>query len=89
MASLDEFSNEATNYAAGGITDVASNGVKRVHTPTGVSHPAKKVVNGAVVNVPTAGNAGSIPGKTDLEFLRRLVDIVIKDGLIGAMDRDT
>nr|BBK07882.1 cysteine sulfinic acid decarboxylase [Phreagena okutanii] len=89
MASIDKFSNEATNDAASGITDVASNGVKRVHTPTGVSHPAKKVVNGAVVNVPTAGNAGSIPGKTDLEFLRRLVDIVIKDGLIGAMDRDT
>jgi len=32
---------------------------------------------------------GKIIGQKDLAFLRKLVDIVIKDGLIGAMDRNT
>jgi hypothetical protein len=29
------------------------------------------------------------PGKNDLQFLRKVVDLVMKDGLIGAMDRKT
>lgn len=33
-------------------------------------------------------SSATIPGKDDLDFLRHIVDIVIKDGLIGAMDID-
>ncbi|KAL4222952.1 hypothetical protein ACF0H5_018993 [Mactra antiquata] len=47
---------------------------------------AKKVANGVQKEVTTNE---AIPGKTDLEFLRKIVDVVIKDGLIGAMNRET
>lgn len=76
-----------------GCTNGVENGVKRAQSDIGirVNHSAAKkaAVNHSATNGTVAENRGSIPGKNDLGFLRNLVDIVIQDGLIGAMDRDT
>jgi hypothetical protein len=83
------------NGVSNGVENRASNGVlKRGQQETNghSQHSAAKkltATNGATTNGATAKNGETIPGKSDLEFLRNVVDLVIQDGLIDAMDRDT
>ncbi|XP_053374603.1 cysteine sulfinic acid decarboxylase-like isoform X2 [Mercenaria mercenaria] len=85
MASMNGVSNGVENGVTNGV-------LKRGQQETNgfAQHSAaKKSVSDTTANGSVCENGGSIPGKTDLEFLRNVVDIVIQDGLIGAMDRDT
>ncbi|XP_045164720.1 cysteine sulfinic acid decarboxylase-like [Mercenaria mercenaria] len=87
------FANGKENGVTNGEENGVTNGVlkKRQHDTNGFAQhsAAKKVVNDIAANGSLSQNLATIPGKTDLEFLRKVVDIVIQDGLIGAMDRNT
>ena len=76
----------ARNGAANGVEKNGVSTIKRGQQQNGsTDHSSpKKVANGCYNG---ASSEESIPGKDDLAFLREVVDIVIKDGLIGAMDR--
>ncbi|XP_045213151.2 acidic amino acid decarboxylase GADL1-like [Mercenaria mercenaria] len=78
--------NRDANAEENGVTNCEENGVtngvlkKHQHDTNrfAADSTAKKVINDTAANRSLSQNVATIPGKTDLEFLRNVVDIVNK-----------